>query len=141
MSVTTLKTNRRTLFAIIVGSLLASHSPTTNAQDGRSTPPSDAVPAAVDLGSDIWLVDYRFITSRGITMMIGEIKNESGQAVDAPVIGLTFYDAEGNIVASHYATPKLAFFEDGDASPIQAEFYEFDPLQDNWDRVEFFYLW
>lgn len=51
---------------------------------------------------------------------------------------MTFYDMDKNIVGSHYATPVVPIIQPESRTPLKGEFYEFDPLSEPWDAVEYF---
>lgn len=102
-----------------------------------ASPPSGQ--ERIEIAPGVALVNPRFISiaSGSIPALLAELENTTGTSFDTPVVGLTFYDEESNIVGAHYATPVLPVLEDGGSSPVTGEFYEFDPLNDPWDRVEY----
>lgn len=44
-------------------------------------------------------------------IFMGDVQNTSDTTMDAPVVGITAYDAEGNILGSSYATPEPPMLE------------------------------
>lgn len=128
--------NRRSLVTL---SILA------GVQAGRLHPvvaQEESTPAAIEpieLADGLFLVNHRFVAIGGgsITAFVGDYLNETGSDFDSPVLGMTFYDADDNIVGTGYATPVLPIAFDGELVPLKGEFYEFDPANDEYDSVEF----
>jgi hypothetical protein len=139
----TLMVARRTFLGCLAGGIIQVVSPSqTIAQ--TSTPAvseslSDRVPP-IEVAPGLFLINYRFdtIASGSIPVFIGEYRNDTGRSFDTPVLGMTFYDSQGNIVGDHYATPVLPVLEDGSHGPVKGEFYEFDPITEPWDSVKYF---
>jgi hypothetical protein len=109
----------------------------------RSARAQEATPepsVTIELAPGLLLINPRFdsIASGTIPAFLGEYRNDTGRTFDTPVLGMTFYDGEGNIVGGHYATPVLPVSVPGSQVPITGEFYEFDPLTEPWDSVRYF---
>lgn len=104
----------------------------------QPTPSTDV--ERIELAPSFFLLLPRFISISGgsIPAFLGEYQNETGRSFDSPVLGLTFYDGDENIVGSAYATPVLSVTTADRLTPITGEFYNFDPNADDWEAVEYF---
>ncbi|MGI8406409.1 MAG: hypothetical protein ACR2OE_16890, partial [Thermomicrobiales bacterium] len=53
------------------------------------------------------------------------------------LIGITWFDGEGNIVGADYATPMTYVIDAGDLLPVTQATLEFNPFQEEWNSVAF----
>lgn len=126
--------NRRRVIAGAIASLAATKVRIVAAQE--ATPDDDE---RIELAPGFYLRDARIdsIAGGSIPAFMGEYVNETGETFDSPVLGITFYDADENIVGSHYATPVLPISRDGARVPLTGQFYEFNPETDPYDSVQY----
>jgi hypothetical protein len=61
------------------------------------------------------LVDHRLY---GESQFIGEVINRGDAPIDTPIVGMTAYDVEGNIVSSGYASPVIPVIYPGESSVV-----------------------
>lgn len=80
--------NRRSFVISAAATLLLPHGMAAQATPSATPAGADRRPEPFDLGSGVTLIDYR-VHPGDPAGIIGEIRNDSGRMIDAPVISLT----------------------------------------------------
>lgn len=122
---------------VIVGSIVSLAMTQFRWVSAQEATPNDE--ERIELAPGFYLRDARFDSVAGgsIPVFLGEYVNETGETFDSPVLGITFYDVDENIVGSHYATPVLPITHNRMRVPLTGEFYEFNPDTDPYDSVQY----
>lgn len=82
-----------------------------------ATPVAGSVrPSPVDLGSDITLVDYRIHPGESLGI-IGEVRNDSGQMIDAPVVSIS-WPRPGQEDGFSWLSPIIPVIDAGGSVPV-----------------------
>jgi len=96
---------RRILRAVVAPALLPAVSRAQRTNGISATPVSITDEFTVTW----WIID----DDPDYPLFMGDVQNTSDITLDAPVVGITAYDAEGNILGSSYATPEPPVLEPG----------------------------
>lgn len=102
---------------------------------------SGTIPEPVTLADGLTLIDYRLGVAYGsldsTPMLFGELRNTLDGIFQLPNVLITFLDKDGNILGEESANGIVPFIEPTSTRPISAEFYDFNPLVDEYDTVSF----
>lgn len=93
----------------------------------------------VEIAPGVQLLSPRYAQTSigGEPIFLAEIFNTSGQDIVTPVLGLTFFDDDGNIVGSDNISPAIPVSPAGSTTPYAARMGDFDPLASEWDHVTY----
>ena len=120
--------NRRSL---LIASTMTLGSGLLRKASSQSTP---VARAEVALSHGTVLVDYQLY---GESQFVGEVVNRSQSPTDTPIVGLTAFDHDGNIISSGHATPVIPVTMPGASSVVMGRL---DPPVDDLSntRVEIY---
>lgn len=125
--------NRRAFITAITAGILLPR--LRQPHDPDATPPSGSRPAPIDLGEGLTLVDYR-VYPGDRPAIIGELRSDRDEMVDAPVVSLTWPDASRS-AGFTWASPLIPVIEPGGSIPIFGPLPESGEAEPSLDSARF----
>jgi hypothetical protein len=107
----------------------------------EKTPASAEV---VELAPGLELLSYRFVYSglyradsdEKATFVLGEMRNTTNQALDAPGLKFVLLDGEGNIVGDINGDPILPVIQPGETMPFESAIFGDEPEPTEWETEQ-----
>lgn len=89
-------------------------------------------PAPLPLGDGFDLLYYYFADDGGTPVVLGEVRNTTGEAAIAPLLRFTLLDAAGNVYGEVTAAPLYALVSPGERMPFLERFPSDAPARGQW---------